>query len=124
MKTSKLGFAEGMLGIDAERAKARGAKFMYFDWDKAAELIKDRLKTNPELTAEAGLEGDWAYTAGVIFEDGKPNSDDYTYLCSNWATPTLIIDDYEEIECYTTDEGTRFNSDSKWDDISLKILES
>lgn len=47
------------------------------------------------------------------------------YLCSNWATPTLILswDMREQLEydCYT-DESIRFNSGSKWDDESLKIL--
>lgn len=95
-------------------------KFKYFDWNKAAEIIKERLKTSPNLVAEAGLQGDWNYTGGVIFEDGKPTNDSYTYLCSNWAIPTLEIDG-EDMDCYTT-EDDKYDSDSKWDDESLAIL--
>lgn len=95
-----------------------------FDWDKAAEIIKDRLKTHPDLIAEAGLRGDWKYTGGEIFRDGKPTNEDYTYLSSNWAIPTLILswDGYEqeEIDCSIID--SRFGSGSKWDNKSLKIL--
>lgn len=122
MKESKLSFAEGFLGNDAAIARAKRNKFKTFDWDKAAEIIKEKLKTDKNLVAEAGLEGDWDYTGGVIFENGKPNSDDYTYLSSNWAIPTLIINDEEEIPCYTEDENTRFHSESKWDELSLSIL--
>lgn len=72
-----------------------------FDWDKAAKLIKARLTNNPEdsIVCEAGLAGDWNYTGGEIFRDGKPVEDSYTYLSSNWATPLLTIND-EEIECW------------------------
>ncbi len=121
MKTSNLTFAEGLLGIQSEQASRKGNKQMVFDWDKAAEIISKRLAHDPDLKAEAGLEGDWDYTGGTIFEAGKP-ADDYTYLSSNWATPTLIINDREEIPCYTADEDTRFGSDSKWDEQSLAIL--
>ena len=124
MKTSKLGFAEGFLGTQAQDAKAKGEIFMAFDWDKAAKIIKEKFETHKDLVAEAGLEGDWNYTGGYIFEDGKPTSENYTYLKSNWAVPTLILTcdgDSEEIECWI--EGNdRFTSDTKWDDISLKIL--
>lgn len=73
----------------------------------------------------AGLNGDWNYTAGIIFTDGKPTNNDYTYLSSNWATPMLALSYNgleEEIECWSKEEETRFNSDSKWDENSLKVL--
>ena len=71
-----------------EMARARGSKAKVFDWDKAAQLIKER---KPEI-AEAGLSGDWEYTGGEIYCDGKPvpQDDTYTYLSSIWATPCLI----------------------------------
>lgn len=120
MKRSELGFAEGFLTTRGMNNNPQ----MAFDWDKAAELIKQHLKNHPDLVAEAGLQGDWDYTGGEIFRDGKPTNDDYTYLSSNWATPTLILSwdgcEQEEIDCYKKD--SRFYSDSKWDDESLKIL--
>lgn len=96
-----------------------------FDWDKAANFIKQYLVEHPDLTAEAGLENDWAYTGGVIFENGKPTNENYTYLSSTWAIPTLILswdgDEQISLDCYGP-ESERFNSDTKWDDLSLSIL--
>lgn len=58
----------------------RGRGLMVFDWDKAAELIK---RFNPEC-AFAGLRGDWEWTGGCIYSDGKPVMDAYTYLTANY----------------------------------------
>lgn len=70
------------------------------------------------------MQGDWEYTGGCIFEEGKPTNDNYTYLSSNWAIPTLILswegNEEEEIDCYT--EEDKFNCDSEWSEDSLKIL--
>ena len=125
MKTSNLTFAEGFLGIQAQEAKRQGKSMMTFDWDKAAEIIKNRFKEHKDLVAEAGLEGDWDYTGGEIFNDGKPTNENYTFLSSNWATPTLILSwdgiEQEEIQCFTN-ESERFQSNSKWDNEALKIL--
>lgn len=116
MKQSNLTFAEGFLGIQEEAAKKKGKTQKAFDWDKAATIIKENYKKYPNLTAEAGLQGDWQYTGGVIFEKGKHINDNYTYLSSNWAIPTLLLYDgdveLEEIECFT-DNCKRFNADSK-----------
>lgn len=120
MKKSELTFTEGFTCGKAQEAKKRGDIQMAFDWDKAAEIIKERLKTNPSLVAEAGLQGDWSHTGGIIFEEGKPTNENYTYLSSNWAKPTLEIDG-EDIECWT-EENERFDYDTKWDDVSLGIL--
>ena len=125
MKTSNLSFAEGFFGTQGQTAREQGKSMMTFDWDKAAEIIKNRFNEHKDLVAEAGLEGDWNYTGGEIFNDGKPTNEDYTYLSSNWATPTLILSwdgiEQEEVECFT-DENERFKSKSKWDDEALKIL--
>lgn len=114
---------QGFLGKEAKAAAENPQQA--FNWDKAAEIIKDRLKEHPNLRAEAGLEGDWNYTGGVIFEDGVPVTDDYTYLASNWAIPTLILTydggDEEAIPCYIEKNG-RFSEDTKWDEESLSIL--
>lgn len=126
MKRSDITFLEGLLGIQAKIAGENGVKIMKFDWDKAAEIIKERFSNHPDLLAEAGLQGDWNYTGGEIFEDGKPTNDECTFLASNWAKPTLILSydgkEQEEIECFTTDENSRFDETSKWDEHSLKIL--
>lgn len=119
MKQSNYSFLEGFMGVMPPKTTQKT-----FDWDKAAEIIRENLKLYPDLTASAGLQGDWDYTGGTIFRDGKPYMDSYTYLSSGWAVPTLIIesDDEEILEtpCYL--EDSRFTADSKWDEISLKIL--
>lgn len=122
MKQSNLSFVEGFLGLQAKAAKNK--PMMTFDWDKAAEKIKELLLKYPNLVAEAGLQGDWQYTGGIIFENGAPTNEYYTFLSSNWATPTLIItcDDFEkEIDCFI-ENSDRFSSSSKWDNQSLSIL--
>lgn len=125
MKTSNLTFAEGFLGQEAKIGRALGNSMMAFDWDKAAKIIKNNLKNHKDLIAEAGLQKDWEHTGGEIFNNGKPTTQDYTYLSSNWATPTLILSwdgiEQDELECFT-DETERFNSGSKWDNQSLQIL--
>lgn len=121
MKRSELTFSEG---FSLGRANNNN-HLMAFDWDKAAEIISQCIKKHPDLKAEAGLQGDWDFTGGCIFRNGKPFTDDYTYLCSSWAKPTLILSwdgiEQEEIIC-EVEENERFSSKSKWDDISLKIL--
>ncbi len=98
-----------------------------FNFDKAANIIKEYLKDHPDLIAEAGLEGDWAYTGGVIFRDGKPVTDEYTYLSSTWATPTLVLswegEDQMSFDC-SCPENKRFHSSAKWDKKAIKILNS
>lgn len=126
MKQSNLTFAEGFLGIQADIAKRNGAIQKVFDWNKAAQIIKDNFANHPDLVAEAGLQGDWDYTGGIIFENGKPSNNSYTYLSSNWATPTLLLfwdgDEQEEIECYVDAANSTFTEDSKWDENSIAIL--
>ena len=125
MKSSTMSFAEGFLGIQSAIAKKQGKFYMAFDWDKAAQLIKKALVETPNLIAEAGLQGDWDYTGGIIFQKGKPTNDSYTYLQSYWATPTLIISDENgnkllETDCFET--IGKFDEDSKWENESLSVL--
>lgn len=87
MKQSKLTFTDGFLGSPAPE----GSPLMMFDFNKAAELIREAHKAHPDLVADAGLQGDWNYTGGEIFTNGKPTNESYTYLSSNWAKPTLIL---------------------------------
>lgn len=95
----------------------RGKEMMVFDWDKAARIIAER---KPKQ-AEAGLRGDWEWTGGTIYEDGKPVFDDYTYLASTWATPELDIDG-EIIDCYMMESKTEWNAYTKWPESALNIL--
>lgn len=90
---------------------------MVFDWDKAAQILKER---RPQ-SAEAGLQGDLGFTGGAIWEDGKPVTEDYTYLASTWAPPVLIIGG-KEIECYKMDTETDWDCSTKWPESALNIL--
>lgn len=96
----------------------RHRELMVFNWDKAAEIIRER---KPAL-ARAGLCGDWGYTGGTIYEDGDPVKDSDTFLASTWATPELEIDG-ETIDCYRMKSETpNWDSDTKWPESALAIL--
>lgn len=91
---------------------------MVFDWDKAAQIIRERGATN----AGAGLAGDWEWTGGDILTGGEPNLDSYTYLASTWAVPELEIGD-EVIDCFRMQSETPgWDSETKWPESALKIL--
>ena len=66
----------------------RGNELMVFDWDRAARRI---IEVHPK-SAWAGLSGDWGWTGGEIYCDGKPIKSEYTFLASTWATPELDMD--------------------------------
>lgn len=108
---SFMGFSMG----EANREK----KLMVFDWDKAAQIIKER---KPEI-ANAGLCYNWEYTGGCIYENGKPFLDDNTYLASTWAVPELQIDDCKVIPCYKMKSETpKWDASTKWPKSALEIL--
>ena len=121
MKQSIYSFMDGFLINNAKKGNIYNA----FDWDKAAAIIREKVKVHPDLRAEAGLQQDWEYTGGIIFEDGEPITDGGTYLQSNWAIPTMILswdnEEQEEIPCFT-EGNARFNANTTWDEISLAIL--
>ncbi len=122
MKKSELSFIEGFTTNRSRNNNPQKA----FDWDKAASLIVKYLKIDKDIIASAGLQGDWDHTGGIIFENGKPTNENYTFLSSNWAIPTLIIenlngDELLETPCFTQ-EDQRFHMDTKWDEKSLLIL--
>lgn len=96
----------------------RGKELKVFDWNKAAEIIKEKGCKN----AAAGLSGDWEWTGGSILQGGKIPEDSYTYLASTWATPELEIDG-EIIDCYKMQSETDgWDSDTFWPDSAKKIL--
>lgn len=98
---------------------------MVFDWDKAAQLIKDRKPSK----AEAGLSGDWEYTGGEIYKGGKPVASDeaYVYLASTWAKPELELDG-DIMDCYIMEDDVPTEwggtSDVYWPASALAILNS
>lgn len=96
---------------------SQGCKRKVFDWDKAARIILEKHPKN----ASAGLRDDWGCTGGVIYEDGKPVTDDYTFLASTWAVPELEVDG-ETIECWVWENDTKWDADTKWPKSALDIL--
>jgi hypothetical protein len=89
-----------------------------FDWDKAARLIVERKPAE----ASAGLSQDWEYTGGVIYRNGQPDLEDYTYLSSNWATPEIDLDG-EVIPCFRMQsECPEWDSKTKRPESALAIL--
>lgn len=106
------------------RAQSSGRELMVFDWIRAARLIRERQPSE----AAAGLSGDWEWTGGVIFRDGKPVergdalSDHYTYLSSNHAPPELDLDG-EVLECWLPVSKTPgWNENTSWPPEALRVL--
>lgn len=98
----------------------RGREPMVFDWDRAAELIRD---TKPEVAA-AGLCNDWEWTGNVIWQDGHIVTDRYTYLESTWAVPELDMDG-ESIPCYRMkSDAPGWDYGTKWPESAVEILEA
>lgn len=100
-------------------AANKGKEKRVFDWVSAAKIIKEK---NPRI-AEAGLQGDFEHTSGVIYEDGKAVRDQYCYLASTWAIPILVMDD-EVYECFLMEEQTEYNQNTMWPEEALAIIES
>jgi hypothetical protein len=90
-----------------------------FDWNRAAELIRD----HKPACASAGLAGDWEYTGGAIWRDGAPVSadDTYTFLASTWATPELDLDGDVQ-DCWRWQDGSDWNSGTYWPESALAIV--
>ena len=101
-----------------------GKELMVFDWEKAVNLINE----NGYKNCGAGLKDDYGWTAGNILTNGKPVTNDYTYLASTWATPQLIVcsdDGYEivhEIDCFVMQSETSWGSDTKFPEDQQKRL--
>lgn len=93
---------------------------MVFDWHKAATLIREQ---RPSVVS-AGLKGDWEWTGGDIFKDGKPvpHEDTYVYLASTWATPEISLDG-EMSDCFVMQaDRPEWDSGTYWPESALAIL--
>lgn len=100
----------------------RDKELMVFDWLTAAKKIAEK---KPSV-ASAGLDGDWEYTGGDIFENGRPVPADetYTFLASTWATPQLCMDE-EYVDCFVMQsERPEWDSDTYWPAEALAALET
>lgn len=98
----------------------RGKEQMVFDWHKAATLINEM---KPEHVS-AGLQSDWEWTGGPIYDNGKPLTQDetYVYLASTWATPEIDLDG-EIFDCYKMETKTDgWNSETFWPQSALDML--
>ena len=122
MPRTEFGFGVGFLGPLAPDAPGGRRSF---DWDRAAEIIRTR---QPQR-ASAGLERDWDYTAGAIYEGGSPvpEEDTYTYLSSTWAVPTLHLEfsngQNETIECWVSaKDKPEWDEKTYWPESARRVL--
>lgn len=110
-----------------------------FDWQKAAEMIKERKPKE----AVAFLKEQRRMTGGVIWRKGKPVYNENTYLLSDWDIPMIDMDGQIE-ECWRVHDITTvpdemghrwypeeqhvaytknyWNAFTKWPDSALDIL--
>lgn len=99
----------------------RGCRSRVFDWHKAARIIKETKTTE----ASAGLREDWTFTGGIIYQDGRPVKDSYTYLKSTWATPVLVYGDEDLVtECWCWEDECDWDEETKWPLTALVILKT
>ena len=97
-----------------------GKKFMSFDWDKAASILKEEDIQN----ANAGLLGDWRLTKTRILFAGKPVESKYFYnsLSSIRAIPTLEFNG-KKFNCFKMkSEVSKMGGNEVWPMSALKIL--
>lgn len=91
---------------------------MVFDWVKAAQMIK-ALNANE---ASAGLDGNWEWTAGCIYQDGRPVLNATPFLASAFLTPKLLIAG-ELHECFVMeDDRPDWNEHTVWPPEALSEI--
>lgn len=120
MSKGYIGFAEGILY--GEYIGNSPSTMKYMDWNKAEQICKD----HPNSVIYAGLQEDWGYTSGKIFDCGTFYNGGDLFDQSKWATPILDVDG-EEIECWTKEphyetgipkwwgRGAEVKNDNGWD---------
>jgi len=98
-----------------------------FDWDKAANIIKDKIKIyDGAWNCSAGLEHE-EWTEDDIMIDGEPYLKSKAYLASDygafWATPILILSYGKIIECWAySKDKPEWNTRTVWPKSALDIL--
>jgi hypothetical protein len=102
---------------------SRGREEMVFDWDRAAQRIRESGATS----ASAGLGEDWEWTGGTIFAAGQPVTTSYTYLASTWATPELHLElpdgGYLVEDCYRmANDAPGWDEETKWPESARALL--
>ena len=94
---------------DVPGPQLHGDQCKRLDWEKAKKICEE----NPTSEIQAGLCEDWGYTHGVIFDNGEyktnANCNDWDdssfYGVSRWATPVLVVDNGEPIECWVLSDN-------------------
>lgn len=106
MKDFREIFNEEMAKVErSRRARVNGDPFKFFDWDKLRAYIKE----HGPASVDAGLLGDWNWTAATVYEDGKFIEEHGAYLHSLWATPAFIATSSQgeetTVECWKLEDS-------------------
>lgn len=88
---------------------------MVFDWEKAAQIIKD---TRPYI-AYAQLEEDWEKETRKIYQGGIPVYSETVH--SQKYRPMLVVNSEKPIPCFKMEYDT--NGMEPWPTRALNILE-
>lgn len=107
MSKGYLGFTEGIaigesIGYSPDTMK-------YMDWNRVEQICKE----HPDSVIYAGLQEDWGYTSGKIFDNGVFYNGGDLFDQSKWATPILDVDG-EEIECWTKEPHDKTGIPEWW----------
>ena len=101
-----MGFMEGMMCYHPKSDTG----FKYMDWEKAKHIVKN----NPKAKIYAGLQEDWGYTSGLIYDNGEYYDGGMCfYGCSYWATPILMVDG-REVPCWTNESDVPSDKVPEW----------
>ena len=93
---------------------------MVFDWEKAAEVLRER----QPVAASVSFIGKHERTEPVlIYRDGEPTPDPRTFCPYDaFDKPTLLIDG-DEIECFRLENTiTTWAIDEYWPESARRIL--
>lgn len=113
--------------MDSLSAFARGQASRHqepkvFDWNKAAQIIRDRKL----FTVCAGLIEDWEYTGDYILVNGviPKESECRAFLSSTWATPALMLEDEMFVDCFImASQSPKWDSGTFWPESARRILD-
>lgn len=72
---------------------------LQLDWEEARRICEE----NNGYIVDAGLEEDWRWTSGTIFDGEKYVENDDVFVASTWKTPIVRVhkgDEWEKIPCF------------------------